>query len=215
MLFKVNKNNSFNFIIIVLLISLSMNIYLSIMNNRYKYKIGKESYNNLVELKVRNESALNIIKQCLKSESINNQELFALYENYSYMTDSYNELWISYNDYGKEELLNLPFSKSKENSLESNSVYSRIEDLLYQYINKKSDGNLDVMNLNGQTLQNFIIMESLAVEVNDYYNKQKDDGISDEKKEFKFIMKGQWINSLEEINSIMEKYLDKEFIALE
>jgi len=213
--FKVNKNNSFNFIIIVLLISLSMNIYLSIMNNRYKYKMGEESYNNLVELKVRNESALNIIKQCLKSESINSQELFALYENYSHMTDSYNELWISYNDYGKEELLNLPFSRSKENYIESNLVYSRIEDVLYQYINKKSDDNLDIINLNGQVLENFIIMESLAVEVSDYYNKQKDDGISDEKKEFKLIMKGQWIDYLEDISSIMEKYLEKEFIALE
>ena len=213
--FKVNKNNSFNFIIIVLLISLSMNIYLSIMNNRYKYKMGEESYNNLVELKVRNESALNIIKQCLKSESINSQELFDLYQNYSYMTDSYNELWISYNDYGKEELLNLPFSRSKENYIESNLVYSRIEDVLYQYINKKSDDNLDIINLNGQVLENFIIMESLAVEVSDYYNKQKDDGISDEKKEFKLIMKGQWIDYLEDISSIMEKYLEKEFIALE
>ena len=192
-----------------------MNIYLSIMNNRYKYKMGEESYNNLVELKVRNESALNIIKQCLKSESINSQELFALYENYSHMTDSYNELWISYNDYGKEELLNLPFSRSKENYIESNLVYSRIEDVLYQYINKKSEDNLDIINLNGQVLQNFIIMESLAVEVSDYYNKQKDDGISDEKKEFKLIMKGQWIDYLEDISSIMEKYLEKEFIALE
>lgn len=215
MVFKVNKNNSFNFIIIVLLISLLMNIYLSIMNSRYKYKIGKESYNNLVELKVRNENSLNIIKQCLKSESINNQELFALYENYSYMTDSYNELWISYNDYGKEELLNLPFSKSKETFLESNSVYSRIEDLLYQYMNKESDDNLDFMNLNEQTLRNFIMMESLAIEVDEYYNRQENDGISDEKKEFKMIKKGQWINSLEDISSIMEKYLDKEFIALE
>lgn len=215
MVFKVNKNNSFNFIIIVLFISLLMNIYLSIMNSRYKYKIGKESYNNLVELKVRNENVLNIIKQCLESESINNQELFALYENYSYMTDSYNELWIRYNDYGKEELLKLPFSKSKENFLESNSVYSRIEDLLYQYMNKESDDNLDVMNLNEQTLLNFIIMESLAIEVDDYYNKQENDGISDEKKEFKIIKKGQWINSLEDISSIMGKYLDKEFIALE
>lgn len=215
MVFKFNKNSSFNFIIGVLLISLLMNIYLSIMNDRYKYKIGKENHNNLVELKVRNESALNIIKQCLKSESINSQELFALHETYSHITDSYNKLWLSYNDYEKEKLLSISFSKSKENILESNLVYSRIEDLLYKYINNKFDDSLDVMDLKGQVLHNFVIMEALAMEVNDYYSKEKDDGITDEKKEFKLIKENYWVNSLKDISSIMEKYSDEEFIALE
>lgn len=216
--FKFNKNNSFNFIIAILLISFLMNIYLSIMNNRYKYRIGKENYNNLVEIKARNENALNIIKQCLKSESINSQELVNLYENYGYMSNSYNELWLNYNDYGKDEIFNLPLAKAKTNYVESNLVYSRIEDLIYQYMNNKLDNDLEIIKLNGQTLKNFIVMESLSIEVNDYYNKQKDidfNGLSDEEKEKKIIDKDYWIDSLEAISCIMEKYSDKEFIDLE
>lgn len=216
--FKVNKSNSFNFVLIILVISFLMNIYLSVMNGRYKYKINKENYNNLVELKTRNENSLNIITQCLKTGTINSQEIFNLYENYSEMSNSYNELWISYNDYGNDEILKIPFSSSDMNYVESNLVYSRIEDLIYQYMNSKLDNDLDIIELYGNTLKNFMIMEDLAIDLNNYYINQKEidfNGLSEEEKENKIINKGYWINSLEEISSVMEKYLYEEFTGLE
>ena len=215
---KFNKRNSFNFIIIILIISFIMNIYLSIMNNRYKEKIAKENYNILVDIKSRNENALNIIRQCLKSETVNSQELFSLYENYSYINDAYSKLWINYNDYGKEEILDIDFIKGNDEIIETNLIYSRIEDLIYEYMTKKLENELEVIDLKGQTLQNFILMKLLSEDISDYYERLNNTdfyGLTDEEKEFRLVNKNKWIDSLADISSIMEKYMDKEFVFAE
>jgi len=212
--FKFNKNNSFYFVLSVLFISLIMNIYLSVMNGRYKHAIGKVNYNNLVEVKNRNENTLNVINQCLKSKTINSQELINLYENYSAITDAYNELWLSYNDYGKDELVRISFLKQKESNVEPNLVYSRIENLIFEYMNNKLDNDLEYIELSGHTLENFTNMRDLSLEINNYFINQNDiyfSGLTEEEKELKIIKKLYWIYYLEDITKIMNSYVNEEF----
>jgi len=83
--YKISKNNSILLILAVLIISLLINVYTSIMNSRYKILVGKETYKSVEEIRNRNEGALNILNQSIKAGSISNEELLALYKNYSSM----------------------------------------------------------------------------------------------------------------------------------
>ena len=53
--YKISKNNSILLIVFVLVVSLLINVYTSIMNSRYKVLIGKETYKSVEEIRSRNE----------------------------------------------------------------------------------------------------------------------------------------------------------------
>lgn len=212
--YKFNKNNSISFIVVILFISLSINVYNSIMNSRYKILVGKETYTSLAEVKGRNESNLNILTQCIKAKSINNEELLNLYKNYSSISEEFANLWIKYKDYGKEEIISIGKTNKISTEFMPNEVYSRLENLVFEYVNIQMNNKDEKLILTDDTLNNFIAMESMSNQLNDYYkafdNKYFLD-LDEEEKKLEMIKECYWIESLKGMNSIMDPYLNYEF----
>lgn len=211
--YKISKNNSILLILTVLIISLLINVYTSIMNSRYKILVGKETYKSVEEIRNRNEGALNILNQSIKAGSISNEELLALYKNYSSMSDEFTNLWSNYKNYGKEEIITIS-KKSKISKEIPNEVYSRIESLLFEYLNSEMKNQNDKIILEGETLNNFSAMNNMSNQLNEFFkefNQEKFSNKTEEDKEIITIKKNYWIDILNGINSIMDPYINYEF----
>ncbi|MGG7143018.1 hypothetical protein ACQPVP_06090 [Clostridium nigeriense] len=211
--YKISKNNSVILIIFVLLVSLLINVYTSIMNSRYKVLIGKETYKSVEEIRNRNESALTTLDQCIKAKSVSNEELLSLYKNYSSMSEEFINLWSNYMNYGKEEIISLN-NKSKKSNEVPNEVYTRIESLLFEYLSLEMKNHNEKIILDGEVLANFTTMYNMANELNDYYkefNETNLKGVDIDKKETTYIKNHYWVDILKGINSIMDSYVNYEF----
>lgn len=211
--YKISKNNSILFIIIILLTSLVINVYTSAMNSRYKILIGKETYKSAEEIRSRNESALNTLNQCIKAGSISNEELLSLYENYGAISEAFTNLWSKYGEYRKEEIISIN-KKSKTLTQTPNEVYSRIESLLFEYLNIQMKNQNEKLVLDGETLNNFLAMSNMSQQIDEFYkefNNKNFKNIKEEDKEVEAIKKSYWIDILKGMNSIIEPYLNYEF----
>lgn len=211
--YKISKNNSILLIIIVLVISLTTNVYTAIMNSRYKILIGKETYKSVEEIRSRNESVLNTLNQCIQAGSINNEELLALYKSYSSISEEFTNLWANYRDYGKEEIISIN-KKAKISKEIPNEVYPRIESLLFEYLSFEMKNRNEKVVLEGETLDNFKAMNNMATQLDEFYkefNENKFKNVDEEEKELLTIKKNYWIDVLEGMNSIMDPYLNYEF----
>lgn len=215
--FKFNKNDSVRIIVITLFISLSLNFYNSVLNSKYKILLGRETYNSLLELRTKNESSSNILNTCIKAKSINNQELFTLYKNFSSIHKEFNSLWLKYKTYKEEK----PITIGKRESVvseTSSDVYKRIENLLYEYMNYQMNNDNEFLILGGSDFNNFRAIESLTRELNDYFidfDSKNYKDLDEEKKRLVSIKEKHWVRSLKEINSLLEPYLNHEFIIKE
>ena len=211
--YKISKNNSILLIVFVLVVSLLINVYTSIMNSRYKVLIGKETYKSVEEIRSRNEGVLNTLNQCIKARSISNEELLTLYKSYSSISEEFTSLWANYRDYGKEEIISIK-KKSKISKEIPNEVYSRIESLLFEYLSFEMKNHNEKIILDGETLDNFEAMSNMATQLDEFYkefNENKFKNVAQEKKELLTIKKDYWMDVLEGINSIMDQYLNYEF----
>lgn len=211
--YKISKNNSILLIVFVLVVSLLINVYTSIMNSRYKVLIGKETYKSVEEIRSRNEGVLNTLNQCIKARSISNEELLTLYKSYSSISEEFTSLWANYRDYGKEEIISIK-KKSKISKEIPNEVYSRIESLLFEYLSFEMKNHNEKIILDGETLDNFEAMSNMATQLDEFYkefNENKFKNVDKEKKELLTIKKDYWMDVLEGINSIMDQYLNYEF----
>lgn len=212
--FKFNRNNSVCFIVVIMFISFSINVYSSVMNSRYKILVGKETYTSLAEVKSRNESTLNTLTQCIKAKSIDNEELLSLYKNYTSISEEFINLWTKYKDYGKEEIITIGKKNKILNEFKPNEVYSRLENLIFEYVNSQMKNKEEKLLLTDNILDNFIVMESMSKQLDDYYKNFDNkyfSNMDEERKKIEMIKECYWIESLKGLNSIMEPYLNYEF----
>ncbi|MGL5085805.1 MAG: hypothetical protein ACRC68_08860, partial [Clostridium sp.] len=152
---KLNKSNSIIIIVGVLLVSLLMNIYISVMNSKYKMKAGKESYRYIEDVKHRNESALIILEQGIEAKSISNEELLSLYKNYNSILDSMVQLGGAYSTYEENYLIKLS-SKDDKTYMKQNDVYKCIENLIFEYLNLEMKNAKVKLELEDKVLNDFI-----------------------------------------------------------
>ena len=212
--FKFNRNNSVCFIVVIMFISFSINVYSSIMNSRYKILVGRETYTSLAEVKSRNESTLNTLTQCIKAKSIDNEELLNLYKNYTSISEEFINLWTKYKDYGKEEIITIGKKNKILNEFKPNEVYSRLENLIFEYVNNQMKNKEEKLLLTDNILENFIVMESMSKQLDDYYkdfDNKYFSNMDEERKKIEMIKECYWIESLKGMNSIMDPYLNYEF----
>lgn len=211
--YKISKNNSILLIIFVLLISLLINVYTSVMNSRYKLLIGRETYKSVEEIRNRNESVLTTLDQCLKSKSISNEELLGLYKNFTSISKEYNNLWLNYKDYGKEDIISIG-KKSKSYNETPNEVYFRIESLLFEYLTMEMQNYNDKIELDGELLDKFFNIYYMSKELNDFYKDFNENNVKNiDNKEKIYIKNDYWIDILKGIDSTLEPYLNYEFKA--
>ena len=85
-------------IVLILMISFTVNIYQSILSKKYCYELGKQNYSKIEEIRFRNESILSILDSCVTAESVNNGDLLTLYKNYSKISEAELNLWNNYLD---------------------------------------------------------------------------------------------------------------------
>lgn len=212
-IFKMNKNNYIFLIIIVLLISLSTNVFTAVGNIKYKEIIGKENYKSIEEIRNRNEKNLNLLNQCINTKSATNEEILALYKNYCTLSDEFANLWSNYWYYENRNISNLKDKNSYANKL-PNNTFDDIETLLYDYLILEIKN--EKIELEDKNLNNFLIMQHLSEDINNYlvefnFNNYKKD-IKEEKKIKKAIRNKYWLTNLREIDNILDEYLDYEFI---
>lgn len=211
--FKISKNTSVLIMIFVLIVSLIINVYTSMMNSRYKILIGKETYKSIEEIRNRNESSLGVLDQCLKAKSVSNEELLALYKNYNSISKEFTNLWLNYKEYGEEDIISIK-KKSKNKNQIPTEVYTRVESLLFEQLNYEMKTNKEKVILEGEVLNNFTAMYNLTNEINNFYNEfnnTKMKNIDIDKREINYIKKSYWIDILEGMNAVIEPYSDYEF----
>lgn len=212
-IFKMNKNNYIFLIILVLIISLSTNVFTAMNNIKYKEIIGKENYKSIEEIRNRNEKNLNLLNQCINTKSATKEDILALYKNYCNLSDEFSSLWSNYWYYENRNISNLKDKNSYANKL-PNNTFDDIETLLYEYLILEIKN--EKIELEDKNLSNFLIMQYLAEDINNYLvefnsNNYKKD-IKEEKKIKKAIKNKYWLTNLREIDNILDEYLDYEFI---
>ena len=177
-------------------------------------KYTKGFYKSIEEIRNRNESSLTTLDQCIKAKSVNNEELLALYKNYSSISNEFTNLWLQYKEYGEEDIISIN-KKSKISDEVPAEVYSRVESLLYEHLNYEMKTNEDKLILDGEVLDNFTAMYNMSSELNDFYNEfneTKLKNIDVDDREATYIKRVYWIDILKGINSVIEPYSNYEFI---
>lgn len=210
------KDNCFIIIVIILIISFAINIYQFIFNKKYCYELGKQNYSKIEEIRFRNESILSILNSCVTAESVNNVDLLTLYKNYSKISESELSLWNSYLTENNKILNNFK-NKSKNivvNTKTKNELYSEIEELIYSYIQNDMTEKIDVIELKGKVADDFNILRSMALDLNNYFNSfyEENCNVSEYKKEKIMISENYWIDILQGIQEVNNKYVEYSFI---
>lgn len=210
---RLSKNNSVIIIVGALLISLLLNIYTSVMNSRYKMQAGRESYKYIEEIKHRNESALVILEQGIEVKSISNSELLSLYKSYNSILDATVQLCDSYATYEKNSLIKL-YKKNDMEQIKQNEVYSRMENLIFEYLNLEMKSEQVKLVLDNKILEDFIKMKEISIDVKDFFdefNKKYLANVKEEKREARIIKKGYWMDMYIGVNEATDKYIDYPF----
>ena len=214
---KIRKKDKYFLVVLcILLVSFIFNIYQGITNKKYKGVIEASCYANIEEIRHNNESALTILESCIELESISNNELLSLYKNYSAIANAEVELWEYYLEYKDNSSIK---TSRKDIDLESssiNEIYWQIEELIYEYIQNDISSNTFSMVLKDKDLENFKIIKEISSELNNYYIEfydEKCNNLDEEKKEKKVIKNAYWIEILNEMQKINEKFIDYEFIS--
>lgn len=201
------------FVVIILLISLVVNVFNSIDNSKYKYKVSKASYKNIEDIRSRNEKNIVILQESIDAALLTNQDLLTLYKNYTSISSCMISLWDEYSFYTDNEW-SLTKKEIDTTKVLSNEVSGRIGDYLGLLLEEEMETQLASVEIKGETLEKFETMKMLANDIkvfyDTFYEKQLGNTV-DEEREKKVIKKSYWIDMLEGINNISEEYGDYNF----
>lgn len=208
------KGSYILFIVIILLISLAVNVYQSIVYKQYKEEFEQRSYESLEEIRYRNEAILAILDSSINANSISNDELLILYKNYNGISDTKVELWEHFLKYKKNPLMKLKKNGDEVKIDSKNQNYWRIGELVYSYLQNDIKENADSMNLSDKASKDFVMMRNLASDLNNFYinfyNKNCS-GLENDKRAMKIIRNDYWVEMLKEIEEINQKYVEYPF----
>lgn len=203
------------FVVVILLISFLVNVYISINNYKFKYRIGRESYTNIEKIKSTNKTNNEILNNAIKVGCLDNMELLKLYKNYGELSDSMVSLWDEYSFY-EENISILDFGKKKidKNNVVFNDIYGTIEEYFRSLMDEEMKTQSYKVELTGKTLENFNSILIISNNIDSYYNEFYDKNLSSvdiEDREKAIIKKYYWIEILEDINEINQKYINSNF----
>lgn len=201
------------FVVTILFISFMVNVFISLDNEKYKYKVSTASYKNIEEIRSRNEKNIVTLEGAINSSILTNQELLALYKNYTSISSSMISLWDEYSFYTDNEW-SLTKKKIDTTKALSNEISGRIEEYLGILLDEEMKTQTPVIQLKGETLDKFKTMQSLAIDIESYYEDFYKENIKDkvdEEKEKIIIKNAYWIDILEGLNNLSEKYADYNF----
>lgn len=209
------KMKSFEIVLVLVLsISIMLNIILLSVSYKDNYKAGKESYNSILSVRAINETNNEILKKAIDSGNIDNLELLKLYQNYSNISEDIADLWYEYSYYRESRMV---FQKVKEIDTDNvmiNEVHERIEDYFQSILETEMTTQNYNVNVSEKLLNNFKVMLEISNKIKDYYNKifdEKLDNVNEEERLKKIVRKHYWIDILNKLNEVDNKYIDYEF----
>lgn len=215
-MFLVKKLKSMNYRMllgILLIISITINIYSLSKIGSYKYRLGKQSYVDIEEIRHRNESNMEILLKSIEEGSIKNEQLLKLYKNYDVISTNIIGLWQQYNTYTQNGIYK--FSKIIEtNKIIDKDIYIKIKEYMSSTLNKEMKNEKNKLLLENEDLECFQNMRQMSVETYDYFNtfgQNTLNGTIGEEKEKKIIKKLYWIDMLEGIYKISDDYANVEW----
>lgn len=209
---KIDKKSSYILTAtLLLLFSITVNVFQVLSNSKYKFESGQEAYKSIEEFRTRNESILITLDGCLSSKSITKEEILTLYKNYNLINIAELNLWENY----LKENEKLIFNKDNDvlNS-SKNKVFSDIEELIYTTLLNYMAGNCEKIELTEELSVNMYIMLEIANDLNNYFTKFTEEnlnGLQGEDRAKKIIQKKYWIDMLIGIEEINYKYKDYMF----
>ena len=209
------KDNCFIISILILMISFTVNIYQAILNKKYCYELGKQNYSKIEEIRFRNESIFSILDSCVTAESVNNGDLLTLYKNYSKISEAELSLWNNYLA-DDNKILRKFKNKGKNivvNTKTKNELYSEVEELIYSYIQNDMTEKIDVIELKGKAADDFKTLRSMAMDLNNYFNSfyEENCNVSNSEKEKVMINEDYWVDILQGIQEVNNKYVEYNF----
>lgn len=212
---KIGRTRDYFAIILgLLLISMVMNIFLSLEESNYKNKVWLSSIKNIEEIRNKNDINLDILDYANKEGKVKYIDLVILYKNFSDVSKNITSLWDEYSFYDKKSINIFKESKIDIDKTKLSNTDSRIEVYLRSILEGNNNFTEEYFILEGDVLESFSQMYNMSENIksfyNDFYNENLND-VEHEEKRKKIIKKAYWIDILKGINEINTKYDEEKF----
>ena len=201
-------------IILIIFLSVVLNVILLNKNYSNMYIEGKESYNSILNIRAINEANNKLITKAIDSRNIENLDLLKLYENYGNMNDNISNLWYEYSNYRENRTVFQRIKKINTNSVMINEINERLEDYLKGILETEMTNQNYTVIVSDKLLDNLNMMLKISDEIKDYYNNFLDDKLRNVNEEDRLkiiVRKHYWIDILEKLNEVDNRYIDYEF----
>lgn len=201
-------------IALIILLSVVLNVVLLSKNYSNMYIEGRESYNSILNIRAINETNNKLITKAIDSGNIENLDLLKLYENYGNINDNISNLWYEYSNYRENRTVFQKTKKIDTNSVMINEINERFEDYLKGILETEMTNQNYTVIVSDKLLDNLNIMLKISDEIKDYYNNFLDNKLSNVNEEDRLkiiVRKHYWIDILEKLNEVDNRYIDYEF----
>ena len=204
--------------ICIIFISMSLNVFFAVSNYKYRYRIGRESYNNILSVRTLNETNNDILNNILEVGKIGNNELLKLYTNFNTISDNIADLWYEYSNYKNNRVL---FTNTKDINTDDTlirGVNSRITEYLRNVLElEMSTHNFEIV-VDGDIKTKFTEILYVSNTIKGFFEEFSNEhlaGLEGEKRVKAIIKNKYWIDILENLNKIDQKYVDVDFTMIE
>lgn len=206
---QLSIKNCFFIVVIILVISFSLNIYFALDNKRYEKKIGERSNNEICSIKDKNEANLIMLEMVTEKGSISKKDITKLYSNYNEISKNLYVLLEEYNEYKDDRTI---FNKKvvENNGYILDDIYAKGNSfILYimEHNETESVEDIKVFKLNESDNTNFKMLYNLSVDIKEYFDKLTEKfPIEGDKFKDEIIKKNLWIDILDDLKKINDKY---------
>lgn len=197
-----------------LLISLFINLFTGLDNYKYKDRAGKESYKNIEDIRNKNNNNFEILDSAVNNNEIKNIDLFTLYKNYTDISSYIISLWDDYSFYQNNKTFIIKRKAIDTQNAQLNDNNNKIQAYLKSLLDLQMKNNSEKLVFTTQNMYIFIDLRDMSKDIEDFYvdfNNEKLSDVAHEDKTKKIIKNNYWIDMLDGLNKINDKYADVKF----
>lgn len=211
---KQNKTRTyFNIIISIFLISLLVNVYMSVKENSYRKRIYSKSYSSIQEIWNKNVDINKTLEVAVKDGKLKKGELIKLKQTYDVILEKSLSLIDDYTFYSNQEVFNIGSEYNTKNNMLSDN-YMKLKPYLSKLIEDNMYSSNEYIYINGKDSVCFNKLYDLSKDTNSYYEKlvknNSEDGTFDGLKNK--LSKDKFLNEFyKELNEINLKYKNVDF----
>lgn len=206
---QLSVKNCFFIVVIILVISFSLNIYFALDNKKYEKKIGEKSNNEICSIKDKNEANLIMLEMVTEKGSISKKDITKLYSNYNDISKNLYTLLEEYNEYKEDRTI---FNKKvvESNGLILDDIYAKGNTFILYIMENNETQSVEgtkVFKLNESDKVNFKMLYNLSLEIQKYFEDLTEKfPISGNEFKNEIINNKLWIDILGDLKKINDKY---------